>query len=223
MNILVFSNSICAGSSLKVMKQNYHGIGENVLFWVGNPVEGWKQRVQFNGYFPEWRKVSNALLQKCWSSLVVFAQQSLIFIHDLEKGVHAEGYLDGVKLLEVITWCAVGKKSRRPHKSEWVKRWQIAFEVDWCKVKFRITCPSWKFKLMKSWSHCCQLSEIFGSNCSRKKPQNNRGIRHHQEGYWEQQRRWFPALWEILVYSYLEYSVQVWSARTQQIWRYGER
>lgn len=64
-----------------------------------------------------------------------FAQQSLVFIDELGKRLHNEGYLDGVKLFQVITCCAGGKKPRRPHKSEWVKIWQKAFEVDWCKVK----------------------------------------------------------------------------------------
>lgn len=143
-----------------------------------------------------------------WVYRCCFTQQSLVFINDPEKGVHSEWYLDGVKLFWVIKWCAGRKNSRRPHKTERVKRWQTGF--DQCKVKHRITCQSWKFQFTKSWSNCCQLSEIFGSNCSsnQKNPLSNRwDVRHDQEEYWEQDRKQFAALWEI-AYSYPEYSLQ---------------
>lgn len=61
--------------------------------------------------------------------------------------VHTEWCLDGVKLCWIVKRCAGERNSRRSSNTEWVKRLQIGFNVDYCKVKHRITCEPWKSKL----------------------------------------------------------------------------
>lgn len=61
--------------------------------------------------------------------------------------MHTEWCLDGVKPCWIVKCCAGGRNSRRSSKTECVKRLQIGFKVDYCKVKHRIICEPWKSKL----------------------------------------------------------------------------
>lgn len=61
--------------------------------------------------------------------------------------MHTEWCFDGVKLCWIVKCCAGGRNSRKSSKTEWVKRLQIGFKVDYCKVKHKIICEPWKSKL----------------------------------------------------------------------------
>jgi ribonuclease P/MRP protein subunit RPP40 len=107
------------------------GIGGEVARWVENWLEGRKQKKLLNGCSSDWVKVTSGVPQGSVLGPILF----VIYINDLEEGIRNEiwKFADDTKLLGSVH-SQVGLRRDLEKLCSWAEKWQMAFNVEKCKV-----------------------------------------------------------------------------------------
>ncbi|CAM5165838.1 unnamed protein product [Natator depressus] len=203
-------------------KVSCHGRRGKVLLWIGNWLNGGKQRVGINGQFSEWREVNSGVPQGSVLGPVLFN----IFINDLEKGVNSEvaKFADDTKLLKIVKTQADCEELQKDLSKlgDWATKWQMKFNVDKCKVMhIGKNNPNYTYKMMGSKLAVTTQERDLGvivdsslktstqSAAAVKKANGmleiiKKGIENRTENI-------MLPLYKSMVRPHLEYSVQIWS------------
>ena len=117
-----------------LVKLRSMGIGGSLLGWIGDWLEGRRQRVYIGGGRSGWRWVTSGVPQGSVLGPLLF----LVFINDLEEGVLNSllKFADDTKLFGVVDNVTQHDQLQRDLCTivEWSKTWQMEFNVDKCNI-----------------------------------------------------------------------------------------
>ena len=114
-----------------------HGITGEVATWIEAWLSGRQQRVVLNGSSSDWEDVTSGVPQGSCLGPILF----VIFIDDIDTAVNMDGlfmskFADDTKTARVVDTDVEASVLQEDLNglSAWAKTWQMAFNVDKCKV-----------------------------------------------------------------------------------------
>jgi len=117
-----------------LLKVRDMGIGGEVAQWIENWLEGRKQRVVLNGCSSDWVDVTSGVPQGSILGPILF----VIYINDLDEGIKNKiwKFADDTKLMGKSTEPKGVEEIREDLQRlcRWAEKWQMAFNIDKCKV-----------------------------------------------------------------------------------------
>jgi len=117
-----------------VLKLKDMGIGGEIAQWIESWLEGRKQRVVLNGCSSDWVEVTSGVPQGSILGPILF----VIYINDLDEGIKNKlwKFADDTKLLGKSTDPKGVEEIREDLErlGGWAEKWQMAFNIDKCKV-----------------------------------------------------------------------------------------
>ena len=115
-------------------KVNTHGITGNIYSWLEDWLTERKQRVVINGKASTWRNVLSGIPQGSVLGPVLF----IIYVNDMDEGLTCKvsKFADDTKITGRVTSTAEKEllQSDLDRLVNWSKKWQMAYNVEKCKV-----------------------------------------------------------------------------------------
>ena len=109
-----------------------HGIGGNVLQWIGNWLSGRKQRVILRGQVSDWCSILSGVPQGSVLGPLLF----VIYINDIDEVVNSKllKFADDTKIFDKVNSVEEVENLRTDLRSlvSWSKEWQMLFNLDKC-------------------------------------------------------------------------------------------
>ena len=117
-----------------LMKLQAHGIGDNVLHWIGNWLSGHKQRVILGGQVSDWCNILSGVPQGSVLGPLLF----VIYINDIDEVVDSKllKFADDTKIFNKVNLVEEVENLWTNLRSlvSWSKEWQMLFNLDKSKV-----------------------------------------------------------------------------------------
>ena len=117
-----------------LVKLRAHGMGKNIVNWIGNWLIGRKQRVTVDDGNSEWVSVLSGISQGSVLDPLLF----LIYINDLEDGIGSSilKFADDTKIFRKVSSVLDQEQLQEDLDSliKWSDKWQMTFNQDKCKT-----------------------------------------------------------------------------------------
>jgi ribonuclease P/MRP protein subunit RPP40 len=204
-----------------LLKMRDMGIGGELARWVENWLEGRKQKVLLNGCSSDWVKVTSGVPQGSVLGPILF----VIYINDLDEGIRNRiwKFADDTKLLGKCTQPGGVEELRRDLEKlcNWAEKWQMAFNVEKCKVMH----IGKKNSGAKYWMGNEEIKEVqeekdlgvlvcknlkVAKQCGQAARKGNQILGMIARAFVSRNRFIITKLYKSLVRPHLDYCIQVW-------------